>query len=280
MIPAELRAVIGRCLEKDPVRRFQRTSEVQTALEAIQKGTVSPLVAWRYWLARHLGLVLAATVVVLAALLIGLNVGGLRERLGAARALYSHYLMFMKRPEEGMAEIQRALESDPLNGWFLTLHAALLEYTGRYDEAIVQFRKALRTSPGFPGAHWMLSIALFMKGLYEESLAEIKTYYAGDREVEEALTQGYAQSGYSGAIRRAADILAARARKTYGLPTDIAELYVLAGEKAQALEWLEKGLEVRDPNIPYFSVAPHFDALRSDPRFQDIVRRMKLPQMK
>jgi hypothetical protein len=52
--------------------------------------------------------------------------------------------------------------------------------------------------------------------MYEESLAEMKASYSsiGDREVEEALTQGYEQSGYRGAMRSAADLLAARARKT------------------------------------------------------------------
>ncbi|MGB9005385.1 MAG: protein kinase [Candidatus Aminicenantales bacterium] len=80
-VPAELRAVIERCLEKEPSRRFQRASEVQSSLEAIQKGTVSPWVAWRYWLARHLGLVLAGAFAVLAVALFGFNVAGLRTWL-------------------------------------------------------------------------------------------------------------------------------------------------------------------------------------------------------
>jgi TolB-like protein/predicted Ser/Thr protein kinase len=193
-----------------------------------------------------------------------------------ARAHYSLYLMIMKRPEKGMAEIQRALELDPLNVWFLAIYGADLESAGRDDEAIVQFRKALRTSPDFPGAHWELSAILFRKAKYEESLAEMKAYYAGDREMEEALTQGYAQSGYRGAMRRAADTLTGRGRKSYVLPCDVAGLYAWAGEKAQALAWLEKGFEVRDPNMPYVSVVPDYDTLRSDPRFQDLLRRMNL----
>jgi hypothetical protein len=51
-----------------------------------------------------------------------------------------------------------------------------------------------------------------------------------------------------------------------------------AGEKELALEWLEKGFEMRDPNMPYISVPPAFDSLRDDPRFQDLLRRMNLPQ--
>ncbi|MCJ7503380.1 MAG: protein kinase, partial [Acidobacteriia bacterium] len=195
-----------------------------------------------------------------------------------ARALYSHYLMIMKRPEEAMAQIQRALELDPFTALFQVWYVSDLESADRYDEAIVQIRKALRTSPGVPFfAHWSLSGYLFRKAMYEESLAEMKAYYAGDREMEEALTQGYAQSGYRGVMRRAADILAARARKTYVVPTDVASLYVMAGEKAQALEWLEKGFEVRDPNMPYVDVYQIFDSLHNTPRFQSLLRRMNLP---
>jgi TolB-like protein len=195
-----------------------------------------------------------------------------------ARALYSHYLMIMKRPEEAMAQIQRALELDPFNALFQVWYVSDLEFADRYDEAIVQCRKALRTSPGLPFfAHWGLSGNLFRKAMYEESLAEMKACYAGDREVEEALTQGYAQSGYRGAMRRAADLLAARARKTYVLPSDVAGLYVMAGEKAQALAWLEKGFEVRDPTMPYVNVNQIFDSLHNTPRFQALLRRMNFP---
>jgi hypothetical protein len=54
-------------------------------------------------------------------------------------------------------------------------------------------------------------------------------------------------------------------------------LYIWAGEKAQALEWLEKGLEVRDLNLPLVNVSPDYDTLRSEPRFQALLRRMNLP---
>jgi len=79
-VALELRAVIERCLAKEPARRYQRGGELRAALEAIQTGVVAPWVAWRYHLARRRWLALAATLV-LAAVLLGLNVGGLRTRL-------------------------------------------------------------------------------------------------------------------------------------------------------------------------------------------------------
>jgi TolB-like protein len=86
-VPVELRAVISRCLEKEPSRRYQQAGEVRAALEAIRAGRAAPWEAWRYRLVRHGWLALMAAILLLAALLMGLNVGGLRERLwdGAPR---------------------------------------------------------------------------------------------------------------------------------------------------------------------------------------------------
>ena len=80
-VPAELGAVIGRCLEKDHEKRYQKAQELRNALEAIRAGTASMWAAWRYRFARRRWLVPAGTVIVVAALLFGLNVGGLRIRL-------------------------------------------------------------------------------------------------------------------------------------------------------------------------------------------------------
>jgi len=193
---------------------------------------------------------------------------------------YAMYLDAMKRPEEAMAVMQRAVQLNPLFGRVRAQYANSLTMAGRYDEAIVQGREALKRSPQYPGAHWGLAVSLFRKSRYEESLAEFKAYfnYLGIPELSEALTQAYAQSGYSGALRRAADLLAERSRKTYVIPCDIAALYAMAGDQAQALAWLEKGLEARDPNMVNVGVMAEYETLHNTPRFQDILRRMNLPQ--
>jgi tetratricopeptide (TPR) repeat protein len=183
----------------------------------------------------------------------------------------------MKRPEEAMAQMQRALELDPFNGLWKAWHAWELEIVGRYDESFDEWHKALKTSSGLQYVHGSLAFLLIRKGMYEESLAEWKAYYAGDSEIQEALTQGHSQSGYRGAVRRAAETLAARARNAYVIPIDAATLYVMAGDEAQALAWLEKGFEMRDPNMVYVNRYLEFESLHNTPRFQEIVRRMKLP---
>ena len=77
-------------------------------------------------------------------------------------------------------------------------------------------------------------------------------------------------------MKRVAEALAARFQESFVLPTDIVNFYVEAGENAKALEWLETAFEVHDPSLPYLGL-PFYDPLRSDPRFQDLLRRMNLP---
>ena len=116
--------------------------------------------------------------------------------------------------------------------------------------------------------------------MYEEELTEAKKFFAlrGNREVAEALERGYAQSGYAGAMRLAAETLAARSKRAYVQPTAIAGLYVSAGEKDRALDWLEKAYQERAPQMVYLNVEPTWDSLRDDPRFQSLLRRMNFPE--
>jgi len=194
------------------------------------------------------------------------------------RAYLSHLLYLLKRPEEAMAQIKRALELDPLNSLFQGLYAMDLMYAHRYDDAISLLRDTLKASPNDPIALSTLRSAYHMKRMYKEALEIWKASYAakGDREAEDALDRGFAEAGYQGALRRVAETLIARSRTTYVTPWQIGTLYTRAGMNKEALEWLEKAYEAHDPNSPYLSLDPIFDNLRTEPRFQDILRQMKL----
>jgi len=198
------------------------------------------------------------------------------------RAYYSHFLFMMRRPEEAMEQIERALELDPFNALFRAIYGMDLMYARRYEDAIALLRETLRTAPNDPVALSTLRSAYHQKGMYEEALEIWKTSYAakGDREAEEALARGFAEAGYSGALSRVAETLIARSRTTYVTSWQIGTLYTRAGKNDEALEWLEKAYEEHDGNMPYISVDPIFDGLRDDPRFQDLLRRLNLPQGK
>ncbi len=99
----------------------------------------------------------------------------------------------------------------------------------------------------------------------------------GDPGVAEAFDRGYAQGGYPEAMRLAAEELTRLSSKSFVLPKDIADLYVEAGENTKALEWFEKGFEAHDPTLPFISWT-QYDSLRSEPRYQALLRRMNLPR--
>jgi hypothetical protein len=86
-VPAELGATIGRCLEKDPAKRYQKAQDLRNALEAVRAGAASTWATWRYRLRRRRGVVVAAALVFVVAVLFGLNVGDLRSRFTGGPAL-------------------------------------------------------------------------------------------------------------------------------------------------------------------------------------------------
>jgi len=195
-----------------------------------------------------------------------------------AHFFLSDLLLSRQRSDEWKIHIERALELDPLNFFFQCFFGWHLLYLCRYDEAIAELRKTLRNEPNFPPAHLRLWGAFCGKGMYEEAVAEAKTFFEalGDKEVAQTLQRGYTAAGYSRAMRVAAETLGERSHRTYVQPTQIARLYAHAGDKDHALEWLEKAYEERLPAMVHLAVDLDWSSLRSEPRFQDLIRRLNL----
>ena len=190
----------------------------------------------------------------------------LNPNYAMSRVYYSNLLCYLGRTEEAAAQGALALELDPLNSLFMSIYASTLVYLRRYDEAIAQGRNALRTSPNSPQAHGILWEAFYLKRQYEEALEEAKAYYAALEltPVVEAMSSGYETGGYPGAMRAAAETLVVISQKVYIGPWILAHPFAAAGEIEKALEWLEKGYEIRDPNMPY----------AGEPFFVDLLARV------
>jgi tetratricopeptide (TPR) repeat protein len=205
----------------------------------------------------------------------------LKPNYAEALVYYSNLLCYMGRLDEALAKAERAVQLDPLNSIILTISGSVLEYLHRFDDVIELAQKALRTSPNDPVGHNSLWGSYYMKGMYEESLKSAQAFFKGlgFAEIAEVMAQGYEEDGYSGAMTSAAEVMVAFSKQTYISPYYIAMMYAFAGDKENTIEWLEIGYEMKDPMMPYIS-AFTFDLLDEDPRYQDLLRRMNLPEGK
>jgi len=194
---------------------------------------------------------------------------------------YGDYLGSVGRKVEASAATKRSLELDPLSLMAKWALAAGLINSGRFDEAIEQAKKMLELDRDFIPAHYTLFVAYREKGRYDASLAALKTLFTlltGRREIAVSIERGHAESGYEGAVLAAARVLEELSKLTYVKPFLIAELYALAGEKDAAFRWLARCYEERDPWLVYLRFWRELEGLHSDPRFQDLVRRMNFPK--
>jgi tetratricopeptide (TPR) repeat protein len=152
-----------------------------------------------------------------------------------ARAFYAHLLAILGRFGEATDQIERARELDPLDPLLASLQAGLLSIMRRHDDAIALLRETLQRSPNHPMAQWRLWLTLHDKGEYAAAFVEAQKS-ALDRfpEVAKALSRGYQEAGYAGAMRAAAEAQVARSRSQYVGPWNIALWYAAAGEKTRA----------------------------------------------
>ena len=182
----------------------------------------------------------------------------------------------MGRPDEGLAEVKRAQELDPLSLIINTSLAEALDNLGRYDEAIEQLRKTLELDPNFVRAHMLLGLALMQKSLYEEAIAEAEK--AVSLSGENPLYLGslgyiYGAAGKTEEAERVLDQL--QSKQSYVPADSIAMIYSGLGRKDEALDWLERSFRAREP-LYDLKAAQAYDPLRDDPRFTDLLRRMNL----
>ena len=185
----------------------------------------------------------------------------------------------MKRIEEASAEMQRALELDPLSSFFQCFHGWQLVYSRHYHEAIERLTKVVRAEPNFSSAYLGLWGAFYQKRMFRQALDAARKSNAAldDSDVAQCLASGYKADNYSKAMRGAAAKLTERASGTYVPAIRIARLYAHASEKDRAFEWLEKAFEKREMPLIHLSVAWDWDNVRDDPRFQNLLRQMNLP---
>ena len=181
---------------------------------------------------------------------------------------------------EALAELKRAEELDPLSLATHNIHGYVLYLARHNDEAIAQLRKTLDLDPNFPNTHMYLGRVFVQKRIFADAIAEFQradTLSGGEPFYRAWLGYGYAVAGQTARAKRVLNQLKELPKSRYVPPYDVAAIWMGLGEKEQALKWLEMAYEDHAAYIPAISVEPVFEGLRSDPRFQNLLRRMNLP---
>jgi tetratricopeptide (TPR) repeat protein len=192
---------------------------------------------------------------------------------------YAWHLSVLGRYDEAIAEMRKAENLDPLSLIINADLAELLVIAHFYDESMRQSRKTIEMDPSFALAHNQLAQAYLQKHMNEEAVAELQKAVqlsGGSPTCITSLARAYAASGKRSEALKLLSDLKKRSIPSYSDASEISVIYAALGDKDQAMIWLEKGYE--DRFNPSVLLRPGFNPLRSDPRFQDLVRRIGLPR--
>jgi tetratricopeptide (TPR) repeat protein len=184
----------------------------------------------------------------------------------------------MGRHTEALAEIKRAEELDPLNMYAKSDEGLALYNAHRFDEAIRQLHHVIELQPDFSFAHYLLGLSYAMKRMYPEAIAEYQKF--SSLEGERTSNQIYLGYSYAMSGQREKALAILKKLKTtneYVSPAELAILYTGLGDKEGAFQALERAYTAHDLQMQYLKVEPHYDSLRADPRFADLMRRVGLP---
>ena len=195
---------------------------------------------------------------------------------------YAHYsysldLTGLGRFDEADRHIQHALALDPLSPIINTMVAVLFFYKHQYEKAIEAFERVLELHPTFGITHMHLGRALCMKKMYREavSAAQKGVEFTGGAPLAKCI-YGWvlAMSGEKEKAEQVLFELKERVKPGFVPAFAVTIIYLGLGDKENAFEWFEKGIEQRDPALFHIKASPEADILRSDPRYTALLKKM------
>jgi eukaryotic-like serine/threonine-protein kinase len=191
-----------------------------------------------------------------------------------------HCLAPQGRFAEAREQVLRARDLDPLSLVVSTTLGLLAYFERQYDQAIAEFQQVLALDDNFLMAHYFLGQTYVQQARWQEAFRELT--WAVDlsnrgNEPLAALGQACAVAGRSSEAREHLQELAKRAATSYVSPVLAAQIHLGLGEQEQALALLQQGCEVRSADLMWIKVRPYFDVLRGNAAFQDLCRKLNLP---
>ena len=206
----------------------------------------------------------------------------LNPNYASAHYYYANYLTAVGRAEEALAEARSALALDPVSLPAGANLSNLLYLAGHYEEATEQALRVLEIDPTFYRAYEDLGRTYEQQRKLPQAIAAFRKVVAASGRSPAYLAHLAHAHGLAGERRKAAQLLQEiqkLSKKKHVAPHAFAAVFAGLGDKVQTLAWLEKAYLARDEMLPFLRVNPRLAFLHADPRFQDLVRRMKFPKI-
>ena len=197
-----------------------------------------------------------------------------------AHLWFSHYCIVRNRLQQAHEENSRTLALDPVSPLFTTVRAEIYYNSRQYDEAVAQARRVIDQYPTYWLAYIWLGSAYREKKMYMDALEQFSKGLKVSRDHPAMIAlygHALALSGDTAGARRALADLQRLAKSRYVSALYFAGIYTGLGEKSMALDWLDKAYKERNDRLVYLNVDPMADPLRSEPRFQNLMKRLHLP---
>ena len=202
----------------------------------------------------------------------------LNPNLSNAHSKYSIFLSMLSRHDQAIQEARKARELDPLSVVTnLNLGFALF-FSRQYNQAVEQLKNALEMDPNNVISHEMLGLTYSAMGKYNEAIAEYKECLrlAGKLPGAECyLVYALAKAGQRDEAEKVLKHL--ETTKDYVSPAELAIAYAGLGQKEQALSSLERAYTAHDLQMQFIGVDPHYDSLRTEQRFKELIQKVGLP---
>ena len=199
----------------------------------------------------------------------------------SARLRFFEYLFDFQRAQEAHEQLERARELDPLSIQIAYYYAAVSWFERDFDRAIEQLQKTISMDPNNAFAYLTLSPVFYKKKMPAQAFTAHEKANSlegifSDAEMAE-MKKAYETAGLSAYFRKENELRQKRlAEGKYQSPLNIALNYAFAGDDSEALDWLERAVDEHTPWLPELNIDPMWDAVRSQPRFVALLKKIGL----
>ena len=188
---------------------------------------------------------------------------------------YAFYLVRTGHLREALAEMERSVDLDPVSGSTFHAEGFVYYFSRQYDQALALTRTVRGLKVNLPDWNFLIGDIYAEKGMYPESIASFLKSGDGPYSLGH-LGNAYARAGRVDAAKMIISQLEQSVQKNGVGRYEIALIYTGLGKKAEAFRWLEESYNAHDVGLVYLKIDPCLDPLRSDQRFNDLLRRVDL----